>query len=133
MVLLVPAGHALAGRDEVSWRALEQADLIAVGPQSANRRLMEQAEASIGTHLRWTHEVQRLSTAVELVAAGLGLAILPVLATRKDRHDVRVLRLGDPPVTRRLGVLRQPGHALSPAADALRRACMARLRARLAR
>ncbi|MEJ1978336.1 MAG: LysR family transcriptional regulator [Acetobacteraceae bacterium] len=132
MVLLAAAGHELAARPAARWRDLAGVKLIAIGPQSANRRLLESVQASIGVELEWQHEVQRLGTAVELVAAGMGLAVLPLLAaTASPRTDVRAIPLLDPPVTRRLGVIRRSGEFLSPAADALRRAFAARLRQRL--
>ena len=132
MALLVPAAHPLSARQQVDWRELEGKPLIAVGPQSANRRLLEQAQSSIGVTLQWRHEVQRLSTAVELVFAGLGMAILPMLSLTSPREGLRVVALRNPQITRRLGILRRPDSPLSPTADALRRACIARLRSRLA-
>ncbi len=132
MVLLAAAEHPLAGRQSASWSELAGLPLIAIGPQSANRRLLETVQASLGVDLEWRHEVQRLSTAVELVAAGMGLAVLPQLAANaRSRTDVRTVALLDPPITRRLGVLRRSGEVLSPAADALRRAFATELRRRL--
>ena len=132
MVLLVPAAHPLSARDQVGWHELEGNPLIAVGPQSANRRLLEHAQSSIGVTLQWRHEVQRLSTAVELVFAGMGIAVLPMLSLTSPREGLKVVALTNPQITRRLGILRRPDSPLSPTADALRRACVARLRSRLA-
>jgi DNA-binding transcriptional LysR family regulator len=132
MALLVPAAHPLSARDQVDWKELEGKLLIGVGPQSANRRLLEQAQSRIGVVLRWRHEVQRLSTAVELVLAGMGIAVLPMLSLASPREGLKAVALTNPQITRRLGILRRPDSPLSPTADALRRACIARLRSRLA-
>lgn len=134
MVLLASTHHPLAVRERARWSELAGVPLIAIGPQSANRRLLEDVQASLGVTLEWRHEVQRLSTAVELVAAGMGLTVLPQLAAAASRRgDVRMVTLLEPQVMRRLGVLRRSGEELSPAADALRRAFATELRLRLPR
>ncbi|MDR3536275.1 MAG: LysR family transcriptional regulator [Acetobacteraceae bacterium] len=129
MVLLAPARHPIAVEVSVDWAGLAGLPLISIGPQSANRRLLESVQASRGLALEWRHEVQRLSTAVALVAAGVGLTVVPQLAARTHAEpDIRTVRLTGPTVMRRLGVLRRAGTPLSAAADALRRLCARELR-----
>ncbi len=132
LVLLAPASHPLAGRSAVNWAELQHPPLIATGLQSANRRLLERVQTKIGMALEWRHEVQRLSTAVELVAAGIGLTVLPLLsATAYGRADLRAISLTGPPMFRRIGILRRRGAHLSAAADTFRRMLAARVRQRL--
>jgi DNA-binding transcriptional LysR family regulator len=132
MVLLVGAGHDLADVPSVTWSQLVNLPLIAIGPQSANRRLLEGAEAGFKMSLQWRHEVQRLSTAVELVAAGLGAAVVPQIAgIARQRDDVRAVAISNPPITRRLGFLIRSGEVLSSPAEGIKRALASEVRRRL--
>lgn len=133
LVLVCPADHEMAGRETVSWGDLEGSRLIGIGPHSANQRLLDSARGSIGVHLGWQHEVQRITTAVEMVAAGVGLAVLPWAPEFKARSDLSIVRLEDPIVTRRIGILRRTGERLSPSATRLVRVIAATLRKREAR
>jgi DNA-binding transcriptional LysR family regulator len=54
----------------------------------------------------------------KLVGAGLGLSIIPAIATRNEARDgsLVVLRL-DPPLARRLGVVRRRDKPIGPALE----------------
>ena len=127
LVLVTPADHPLAARASVRWSELSDVSLIGIGPHSANQRLLDSARGSIGVRLDWQHEVQRITTAVELVAAGVGLAIVPWTPEMERRPKIRIVPLVSPVVTRRIGVLRRSGEPLSPAAARLRRLIAVRL------
>ena len=58
-----------------------------------------------------------LSTSLGLVEAGLGISVLPKLATPQDQHPLIVARpIKNPEVSRTIGVIRRLGSRLSPAA-----------------
>lgn len=61
-------------------------------------------------------ESSELETIRSLVATGLGIAILPKLATRQPSAGCTVLRLRDNPVERQVALLSRPGHTASPSA-----------------
>lgn len=132
LILVCPPNHALATRRSVTWSDVATLPLIGIGPHSANQRLLDSARGSIGVHLGWQHEVQRITTAVELVAAGIGLTIVPWAPELDERSDIALLPLVDPVISRRIGVLRRSGEHLAPAAARLRRMIAARLSKRSA-
>jgi len=65
-------------------------------------------------------ESSELETIRSLVAAGLGIAILPQLATREPTKGCAVVRLRDNPVERQVALLSRAGHTTSPSAGAFR-------------
>lgn len=119
-VLLCPADHALAGRKRVAWRTLAGHPLVFVGSESGNRPLLDSALGEAEPVLSVHYEVQRSSTAVGLVAAGVAAAVVPELALQPGAYpNVRVVPLVEPVVTRSLALVKRKGARLSPAAQAL--------------
>ena len=71
-----------------------------------------------GVRLSWSYEVTHLSTSLGLVEAGLGISVLPQLATPQGDHPIIVTRpIGNPEVSRTIGVVRRRGGRLAPAAE----------------
>jgi DNA-binding transcriptional LysR family regulator len=61
-----------------------------------------------------------MTTAIGMVHAGLGIAILPESAvTPGTAAHVRMLPIRDPDMTREIGLLRRRERSLSPAAERL--------------
>jgi DNA-binding transcriptional LysR family regulator len=131
-VLVVPADHGLAGRNSVGWRDLKELPLIAPGPLAGYRRVLDDARAELGLDLSWRYEVRRISTAIGLVAMGIGVTLLPRLAMPVE-YGARLclVELQGPALARRLGIVRRAGEPLAPLAEALRRALAARVRSAL--
>jgi DNA-binding transcriptional LysR family regulator len=70
--------------------------------------------------MTWRYECQHVATAVSLVAAGLGVAVLPRLSIDgSGERGVVAVPLRNPGITRTLGVISKRGLPLSPAATAL--------------
>ena len=70
--------------------------------------------------LRGRFEFGHLSTAIGLVAAGAGVAILPASTLPVDVHSsIRQVPLVSPVIKRKVGLIRPRGSSLSPAAHAL--------------
>ena len=108
-------------------------DLIGIGPQSGLRRLLEDARPIIGFDLNWRHEVQHITTALQLVASGYAVTVAPLLALQgRMGENLHPIRLGEVPLNRRLGSLWRAGERLAPEAEAVRRAIAAALRTELA-
>lgn len=119
-VLICREDHPFAARRRLRWRELEPHPLVFVGAGSGNRPLLDAALAAASPRLRSDYEVQRSSTAVGLVAAGVAAAIVPSLAVQPGAHpELRVVPLVDPVVSRQLVLVRRRGGELSPAAQAL--------------
>ncbi len=119
-VLACPARHPLTRRQSVNWSALERLPLVRISLQTGNRALIDEALGSRREKMTWHYEVQHVASALSLVAAGLGLAVVPRLAVDAARsHGVVAMPLRNPSVSRTLGIVARHGLPLSFAADAL--------------
>ena len=70
------------GRRRTGWADLEESELILVGRVGGQWNSLLQDQLSAHSGLSIGHEVQLLSTALELVRHDLGVAVLPRFATR---------------------------------------------------
>jgi DNA-binding transcriptional LysR family regulator len=117
-VLACRRDHPLAQRRSLSWSDLEGQPLVAVSRTSGNRIMLDAALVRAGVSLSWSYEVTHLSTSLGLVEAGLGISVLPQLATPQAEHPIIVTRpIGNPEVSRTIGVVRRRGGRLAPAAE----------------
>lgn len=117
-VLAARKDHPLAFMDQVGWGDLEPYHLITVHRSSGNRTLLDAALARSSIKLRWFYEVTHLSTSLGLVEAGLGISVLPRMATPQGDHPFLITRpIVNPEISRTIGVVRRRGGALSPAAE----------------
>ena len=121
-VLLCRDDHALAKRRALTWTQIQPYPLIFSGDVNGNRALLDSylGDKSMALSLRFQYEVQRSSTAIGLVAAGVAAAIVPNLAIQKGTYPrLRIIKLKEPTISRQLALItRKAGH-LSPAAQAL--------------
>ena len=119
-VVICRADHALAARKRVGWKQLKQHRLIFTGEGSSNRPVLDHALSEAALELKAYYEVQRSSTAVGLVAAGVGIAVVPRLAMQRGAYpNLRIIALADPVVSRKLALVARRNAHLSPAAQAL--------------
>ena len=119
-VVICRADHALAARKRVGWKQLKQHRLIFTGEGSSNRPVLEHALSEAALELKAYYEVQRSSTAVGLVAAGVGIAVVPRLAMQRGAYpNLRIIALAGPVVSRKLALVARRNAHLSPAAQAL--------------
>ena len=117
-VLAARKDHPLAAKPWVGWAELEPYHLITVHRSSGNRTLLDAALAKSNIKLRWFYEVTHLSTSLGLVEAGLGISVLPRMATPRDDHPFLITRpIRNPEISRTIGVVRRRGGTLSPAAE----------------
>jgi LysR family transcriptional activator of glutamate synthase operon len=77
LVLVVPAGHRLRGRKRVRLRELAGEDLVTTPVGFGYRSLVDSLLRDAGVSPVISFESQDLATIEGLVAAGLGVAILP--------------------------------------------------------
>src|SRR5206468_1873151 len=66
--------HPLSRHKSITWKELREAELIMVGGLSGNRALLDHQLAKNRLSLTAGYEVEHLSTALGLVAAGVGTA-----------------------------------------------------------
>ena len=110
--------HPLSKQKSVTWKELGQAELIMVSGLSGNRALLDHQLARNRISLTGTYEVEHLSTAIGLVAAGVGTAILPFSTIQEGTYPrVRRIPLLAPVLRRTIVLIRRKGASLSPASQ----------------
>jgi DNA-binding transcriptional LysR family regulator len=116
--------HPLAHQKKVRWADLAKHDYIAVGKNSGNRLLLDQALAGVASPPRGLVETQHVATMLGLVEAGLGVAVVPGMAMPEAGHPLLAsVPLFDPVVKRKVGLIRRRGRSLAPAAQQLYDLC----------
>lgn len=119
LVLICQDTHELHARKSITWSDLKSVDLIMVSNFVATRIFTDYQLAKKGIELRSRFEVQHHATAINLVAAGVGAAILPASTYRPgDRTHVRVVPIIQPVVKRKVALIRKRNSPLSPAGEA---------------
>jgi DNA-binding transcriptional LysR family regulator len=119
-VFICRADHPGARQRSIRWADIEGERLIRISNQAANRVLIDDALGAASERLRWSSEVQHVATAVSLVAAGVGTAVLPRTAVDVVRaQNLACVPLRSPSITRTLGIVTRRGIPLSPMAASL--------------
>lgn len=118
-VLAVRADHPLArSRAAVGWAEIAKYPYLTVAKSSGNRMILDRARTSTQQQLTPLVEVRHVSTLLELVKAGLGVAVVPQLAMPIDSLGaLRAVPLKQQDITRTLGIIRRSGRTFSPAAQ----------------
>lgn len=105
-----PEGYDPGG-DCISLAELGQIPVILLDARTALRPLVDRICAKSGTTLNIRYELQHTSTALGLVEAGLGIAILPEIALPAEAHtSFRAIPLSDAMSIRRIGIVTTKGY-----------------------
>jgi DNA-binding transcriptional LysR family regulator len=119
-VLLCRRDNTLAQRRSIAWSQLGDAPLIRISPQAGNRALIDDALAHRREALNWRYEVQHLQTAVGMVGADIGIAIVPNMAVSPQAvAGLVAIPLRNPSVSRTVGIVLRRGQPITPPAQAL--------------
>ncbi len=122
LALACPSSHPLARKRAINWVELEGQPMIRVGSKTAIRPMIDDTLGAARIALGWRYEVEHVETAVSLVEAGLGLAVVPSLDVELHRGaGLIAVPLRNPKVSCSYGLVTRRGIPLSPTADALRR------------
>lgn len=100
LVAIVARQHPLAERTQVSLRELRTESFISFKPGSGLRPTLLHACAVAGFTPRITIESSEVSSVRALVAAGLGVALLPRSAAEVEGPPVQAVTLTQPALTR---------------------------------
>jgi DNA-binding transcriptional LysR family regulator len=97
LVVVVPPDHPLQG-EQVRFAQLLDYDLVSLDKTTAMSRALEEAAAEAGKPLRLRVQVQSFHAVCSMVAAGLGVGILPELSgmTYQQGIGLRTLTLDEP-------------------------------------
>jgi DNA-binding transcriptional LysR family regulator len=115
-VLLVGPGHRLNGRVSMSVRDLSDEQFVFYKGRARASALEACREA--GFVPKVACETGELATVCSLVAAGLGIAILPELAARRSESACVSVSLVGPEIKRQLALIRAQRREPSPATSA---------------
>jgi DNA-binding transcriptional LysR family regulator len=119
MVAVFPASHPFASLRRLTWADLASAPILALRSGSVFRDLAEAGFSAVGLTLQPAFEADYAGSLIGLVAAGLGVAILPGYATSlTDKSRIKWRRLEKPVVEREVLLVRKMGSSASPAAQA---------------
>ena len=104
LVLVVPAGHALARRKNVRLAEALPYDRVATHPGSAIHNQLVRAAAEAGAPLKLRMQVTAYDALCLMVAAGLGLGVMPRGSAQLYREAlaIRLVALDEPWAQRRL-------------------------------
>ncbi|MFJ4651762.1 LysR family transcriptional regulator [Nocardia sp. NPDC088792] len=107
LALAVPAEHRLVARRQVRLSEVAEADFIALHPGFGMRRILDDLCAAADFRPRVVFESSDLVTVAGLVAAGLGVAILPAEEPplRGPQPGPVLVPLADPGATRAVGLI----------------------------
>jgi DNA-binding transcriptional LysR family regulator len=115
-----PKSHLLARQGSISLKELVTRPLILTGKDSSVREIVERELKREKLPLSIAYETNYMSTAMSLVNAGLGIAVLPESAANAgDSSGIRAVPIGRPLLSRKIEILQKKDRSLSPAAGKL--------------
>lgn len=120
LVLAVPAGHRLAAVRRVRFAALAEERFVGLGDGSALQDHVDEHAAREGFSADIRIRLRSFDGMLRMVAAGVGVAIVPATAARRTRMaGVRCLAMDDAWTRRQLSLCFRDVQALPPPARAL--------------
>jgi DNA-binding transcriptional LysR family regulator len=115
--VVMSARHKLAGRRKLGLADLADQPVVALPTDSRTRRTIDAAAAMAGVSLRQMVVVTQIATLLGLVAADVGIGIVPQGAVRGPAgRGLRVVPL-EPRLVRRIGVITLREREPTPAAS----------------
>ncbi|MDX3805755.1 LysR family transcriptional regulator [Bosea thiooxidans] len=118
LMLFCGKSSAFAQQETVLWRELAEEELVTLTRDSGIRLLVEVGYESAEITLRPAYEVAQITTALALVEAGLGIAVLPTYARAVAPASIVAKPLVEPAITRDIVMIRPSGRSVSPALSA---------------
>jgi DNA-binding transcriptional LysR family regulator len=112
----LPDGHPLAARRHLTLEELCDRPLVLTRKDSGVRVVLERAVRGQRLAITVAQEVTYMATALGMVAAGVGIAVLPEAAAALAPAGVTRVAIRRPILTRQIAMLRKAGRSLSPAA-----------------
>lgn len=103
---VVPVRHRLASRRSVGLAELTEHPIVALPTESRTRRTLDAAAVTAGLQLHQRVVVNQIGTLLALVAAGVGVGVVPGSAARGPSvGGLRFIPLAEPRLVRRLGLI----------------------------
>lgn len=122
LALFCPPTHAFAKLKRMSWRELDGQPLVTLTRDSGIRLLVELGCETAQIGMAIAYEVSHVTTALSMVEAGLGVAVLPTYAWVAARKGtVTAIPLVNPTMTRDIVLITPAGRSVSPALSSFTR------------
>jgi DNA-binding transcriptional LysR family regulator len=119
MYLALPREHRLAGKAAVRLQDLSEESWVQTSRASACARYVVRSCHAAGFEPRVSFESDDYQTVQGLVAAGVGVALIPELALSGAREDIVIRALSPRPPVREVLASAPTGARLAPAAPAM--------------
>lgn len=119
-VAVCPCGHPLLSQSAVAWSQLAAYPFIGINRLSSSRQDIDRIMQSVGERLDILCDARQIATVGRMVAAGLGISVLPSLSFRQIATDgIEHRPLIEPIIRRELGIILSRRHPPSAATSAL--------------
>jgi DNA-binding transcriptional LysR family regulator len=119
LVAVLPPGHRLAGRRRITLRDLREESFVAFQEGATIREAVARAALDAGFAPRIAFEIQEVARARAIVAAGLGVAVLPRSDATAPGPAVVAPALVRPALEHEISLAVRSGRQHAPAARAL--------------
>jgi DNA-binding transcriptional LysR family regulator len=121
LVLVVPRADELASRRQVDFRDVVSRDFVGLITSSALHAHVSGHAARLGARLRFRARLNNFDAICQMVAAGIGVAVLPEIAARRCARAMKiaVVRIRDSWADRQLAICARSFKALPKPAQQL--------------
>ncbi|MBX4892960.1 LysR family transcriptional regulator [Rhizobium bangladeshense] len=114
LMLFCPPTSRFSSSSSVDWVQLSGEPLITLTRDSGIRLLVDIGFETAQIEMKPAYEVTQITTALALVRAGLGVAVLPTYARAVSDAQILTRRL-EPSISRDIVMIRPGGRSMSPA------------------
>lgn len=106
LVLVVPRDDELAGRRQVDFAEVVEREFVGLIASSALHAHVTGHAARLGARLRFRARLNNFDAIGQLVAAGIGVAVMPEVAAKRCARSMKinVVRIKDPWANRKLAI-----------------------------
>jgi DNA-binding transcriptional LysR family regulator len=121
LVLVAARQDELAGRRQVDFREVVERDFVGLITSSALHAHVSGHAAKLGARLRFRARLNSFDAIGQMVAAGIGVAVMPEVAARRCARSMKinVVRIRDAWANRRLAICARSFKSLSKPAQQL--------------
>jgi len=117
--LILRRDHALCGSGPVHLAQLETLDLLCPATGTTARAVLDEAAAKNGVAIRPKYEALQYHTLISMVAAGLGVTVMPMTSRGfLDALGLEALTFDDADLSRDVGLLTRRDQPLAPVSEA---------------
>ncbi|WP_431102089.1 LysR substrate-binding domain-containing protein [Roseateles noduli] len=94
LVLVAPAGHPLTKRKSVRWEQAVEHDFVTLAKATSLQKRLEMETEKLGRRLKNRIQVRSFDAMCRMVAAGMGVAVLPDVAVEPLLKPLNLRRIG---------------------------------------